>query len=91
MVAFHDRRRKQYEDIEALTPGLNLGPGDSLSKSVIAGRYVVRGVPTEEGRKYVVHEALANGAVITHEGQHATRRLALKALGGIAPTTTYDI
>lgn len=91
MVAFHDRRRTSLESLEEFTPGLSLGPGDSLSKSVLGGRFVVRGVPTDEGRKYVVHEALANGRVITREGQHDTRLLARKALGGITPTTTYDI
>lgn len=90
MVAFHDRRRKQYDSIEDLTPGLNLGPGDTLSKSVIAGRYVVRGRKTEEGRRYTLHEALPNG-VIVERGEFESRRLARKKTREIQPTRTYDI
>ena len=89
MVAFHDRRRKQYESIEDLTPGLHLGPGDTLSKSVIAGRYVVRGRRTEEGRRYTLHEALPNGDII-QRGEFDSRRLARKQTSVIQPTRTYD-
>lgn len=91
MVAFHDRRRTSHDSLEEIAPGLPLGPGDTLSKSVLGGRFVVRGVPTEEGRKYLIHEALPNGSIITRGEQHENRRLAHKALGGLKPTTTYDI
>ena len=90
MVAFHDRRRTSLESLEEFAPGLNLGPGDTLSKSVLGGRFVVRGVKTEEGRRYLVHEALANGQVI-ERGEHASRRLARKSLTDLRPTTTYEI
>lgn len=90
MVAFNDRRRVNVESLEAVAPGLNLRPGDTLSKSVIGGRYVVRGEKTEEGREYVVHEILANGSTIERT-RAPQRRAAHRAIDALGPTNVYEI
>lgn len=90
MVAFHDRRRASFETVEEF-PGLALGPGDTLSKRVRGGRFVVQGVQTEEGRRFLIQEALPNGQTITHGSPYHSRREALKDVGGMRPTNTYEI
>lgn len=90
MVAFNDRRRVNVESLEDVAPGLPLRPGDTLSKRVLGGRFVVRGEKTEEGREYVVHEILANGNVIERQ-RAATRRAAHRSLADLGHTNVYDI
>jgi len=90
MVAFNDRRKASYDTVDDLLHGLNLQPGDTVGKQVIDGRYVVKGKQTDEGRKFVLHEALPNGRVI-ERGQFDRRYQANSAASEAKPTRVYDI
>ena len=90
MVAFNDRRNKQYDSVDAVLNGVELGPKDSHSKALIDGRYLVHGVKTEEGRDFIVHEALPNGSVVDR-GQFGSRREAKKATKNLKRTSVIDI
>jgi hypothetical protein len=90
MVAFHDRRKASYGSVDDLLPSLGLQQGDTVGKQVIDGRYVVTGRKTEEGRKFVLQEALPNGRVI-ERGEFNRRYQAKNATSEIKPTSVYDI
>jgi hypothetical protein len=90
MVAFNDRRNKQYDSVDAVLSGIQAGPKDSFSKSLIDGRYLVHGVKNEDGRTFVVHEALANGDVV-NRGQFESRKEARKATKNLPRTSVIDI
>lgn len=90
MVAFNDRRRSQYDTVDDVLAHLPVEHGDTIGKHVIDGRYVVRGKQTEEGRKFVLHEALPNGRVV-ERGEYDRRYQANNATADIKPTRVYDI
>lgn len=91
MVAFNDRRRVNVESLEDVAPGLPLRPGDTLSKGVYGGRFVIRGEKQEEGgREYVVHEVLPNHSVIERE-RFSSRHKARRSLSDLGHTNVYDI
>lgn len=90
MVAFNDRRNKQYDSTDAVLRGIQAGPKDSFSKNLIDGRYLVHGVKTEEGRTFVLHEALANGDVV-NRGEFGSRKEARKATKDLNRTSVIDI
>lgn len=90
MVDFHDRRNKQYGDVNDIAGRLPLQDGDTLAKTVLNGRYVVRGRKTDAGREFVLHEAIPNGAVI-ERGTFPTRYAAHKAADTLPPTQTYGL
>lgn len=90
MVAFHDRRRKDYASVDEVKGSLPLSEGDTLSKNLIDGRYLVRGEKTDQGREFVLHEVLPNGRVV--ERGRADRRYKAQSLTQqIDPTRVYDI
>lgn len=91
MVDFHDRRTARVESVDDIRDRLPLGQGDTLGKHVINERYVVRGVQTEEGRKFVVHEALPNGRVIVRGEPQERRYQADRLAEGLQPTSTYQV
>lgn len=89
MVAFNDRRDKQY-DVDDLLRRLPLHEGDTVGKQVIGGRYMVRGEKTENGREFVIHEALPNGRVV-ERGRTDRRYKARTTAESLDPTRVYDI
>lgn len=91
MVAFHDRRKKQYESVDEVVSSFALGEGDTLSKNLIDGRYFVRGEKkVEGGRDFVLHEVLPNGRVI--ERGRADRRYRAQGLANdLNATSVYEI
>jgi hypothetical protein len=90
MVAFNDRRKSSVASVDDLLPGLGLEPGDTVGKQVIDSRYVVTGKQTEQGRRFVLHEALPNGRVI-QRGEFDRRYQANHAASEAKPTQVYDI
>lgn len=91
MVAFHDRRTTAVSSVDEIAGRLPLSEGDTLGKHMIDGRYLVRGTKTEEGRKFVVHEVLPNGAVIQRGEPQARRKHADRLAESLQPTSTYNI
>lgn len=90
MVAFNERRERTY-DFDEVLPRVSLGSRETAGKDLVAGRFLVRGIPTDEGRKYVLDEMLPNGSVIHREGEHDSRSVARRVAATTAPTKVYDI
>lgn len=90
MVAFNDRRSSDF-GVEEILPKVPTERGDSFGKSAIHGRYLIQGIPTDEGRRYVLNEALPNGQVITHDEVYQSRSVARRIAETKEPTRTYDI
>lgn len=91
MVAFNDRRTGKVFGVDEVLPKVTAERGDTFGKDLINGRFLVHGIPTDEGRRYVVHEALPNGEVVTHDEVYEKRGKAKKAASRTSPTQTYDI
>jgi hypothetical protein len=96
LVAFNDRRRSPRASLDEVLPRLPLEKGDTVGKSLIDGRYLVRGVPveTEEGdraRHYVLHEVLPSGNVVQRGEPFQSRAKAKRETRQMQPTRVIEI
>jgi hypothetical protein len=96
LVAFNDRRRSPRASLDEVLPRLPLEKGDTVGKSLIDGRYLVRGVPveTEEGdraRHYVLHEVLPSGNVVQRGEPFQSRAKAKRETRQLKPTRVIEI
>jgi DNA gyrase inhibitor GyrI len=96
VVAFNDRRRSPRASFDEVLPRLPLQKGETVGKSLIGGRYLVRGVPVEneEGaktRQYVLHEVLPSGDVIERGEPFESRAKAKRETRQMKPTRVIEI
>jgi hypothetical protein len=96
VVAFNDRRRSPRASFDEVLPRLPLQKGETVGKSLIDGRYVVRGIPveTEDGgkaRQYVLHEVLPSGDVIERGDPFESRAKAKRETRQLKPTRVIEI
>jgi hypothetical protein len=96
VVAFNDRRRSPRTSFDEVLPRLPLQKGETVGKSLIDGRYVVRGIPveTEDGikaRHYVLHEVLPSGDVIERGEPFESRAKAKRETRQLKPTHVIEI
>ena len=90
MVTFNDRRDRTYNLDEVLS-NIPVEHGETVGKNLVDGRFLVRGVPTDEGRRYMLDELLPNGSVIHHEALHESRSVAKRVATTTAPTRVYEL
>jgi hypothetical protein len=97
MVAFNDRRRSPHASIDDVLPRLSMNKGDTVGKSLIDGRYLVRGIPAEaedgsRTRQYFLHEVLPSGDVVQRgEEPFESRSKAKRETRTLQPTRVIEI